>query len=66
MYKRGGVWRINIRHNGRRVQKSLGTGNRKLAEKIEAKIKTQFAEGTYFKKPVGTNKVMAQVNDHRL
>jgi site-specific recombinase XerD len=61
MFKRGGVWRINLRWNGKRIQKSLGTISKKLAEQIEAKIKAQLAEENYFDKPIGANKTVAQM-----
>lgn len=56
MYKRGGVWWANVRHGGKRIQKSLETGDKKLAKAIEAKIKIELAEGKFFDKPVGQNK----------
>jgi integrase len=57
MYKRsGGIWWMSIRHNGKKIQKSLGTTNRKLAKAIEAKVKTEILEGGYFEKLAGHNK----------
>ena len=56
MYKRNGVWWTCIRHNGRKVQKSLGTANKQSAQKIETKIRTQINEGKYYEKPIGSNK----------
>ncbi len=56
MYKRNGVWWACIRHNGRKIQKSLETTDRKLAKDIEAKIRTEIVEGSYFEKLVGHNK----------
>jgi len=56
MYRRSknGVWYINIRmDDGRRIQKSLGTSNAKLAKAIESKIRTNIQEGKYFDKPEG-------------
>jgi site-specific recombinase XerD len=57
MYRRsGGVWWTCIRHNGKKIQKSLETADKKLAQSIEAKIKVEIAEGKFFDKPVGQNK----------
>jgi integrase len=54
MYLRGQIWWTKIRHDGKKVEKSLETRNRKLAQSIEAKIRTEIIEGTFFKKPKGT------------
>jgi hypothetical protein len=57
MFKRsGGIWWTSIRHNGKRIQKSLETSDRKLAKAIEAKVKTEIVEGTYFEKLIGRKK----------
>jgi integrase len=53
VFKRGGVWWTCIRHNGRKIQKSLETSDKKLAKAIEAKIRTEIVEGKYFDKPKG-------------
>jgi site-specific recombinase XerD len=57
MFKRSGVWWTCIRHNGKKVQKSLETSDRRLAKAIEAKIRTEIVEGSYFEKLVGRNKM---------
>ena len=56
MFKRNGVWWTCIRHNGRKIQKSLETTDRKLAQAIEAKIRTEIVEGSYFEKLIGSKK----------
>ncbi len=38
------------------IQKSLETSDKKLAQAIEAKIRTEIVEGNYFEKLVGRNK----------
>jgi len=55
MFKRkdSGVWWMCIRHNGKKIQKSLETSEKKLAKAIQAKIKTEIVEGTYFDKRIG-------------
>ncbi|MHC4454496.1 MAG: tyrosine-type recombinase/integrase [Planctomycetota bacterium] len=56
MFKRSGVWWTCIRHNGRKIQKSLDTSEKKLAKAIEAKVRTEIVEGSYFEKLIGTKK----------
>jgi integrase len=61
MLKRSGVWWTCIRHNGRKIQKSLETPDRKLAKAIEAKIRTEIIEGKYYEKPIGREKSFKQL-----
>ncbi len=61
MFKRSGVWWTCIRHNGRKVQKSLETPDRRLAKAIEAKVRTELVEGNYFDKPIGRDKTFPQL-----
>jgi len=61
MFKRAGVWYLRMKHEGRLIKKSLGTGNKKLALKIEHKIKLDIAEGRYFDKPVGEKKTFDEL-----
>ncbi len=63
MYKRSGVWWTCIRHNGSKIQKSLETSDRKLAQAIEAKIRTEIVEGNYFEKLIGQNKTFRDLMD---
>ena len=58
MFKRNdsNVWWTSFRYKGKRIQQSLDTPNKKLAHAIEAKIRTELVEGTYFKKRMGHNK----------
>ncbi len=56
MFKRAGVYWCCIRHNGRKIQKSLETSDKQLARAIEAKVRTEIIEGSYFEKLVGRNK----------
>jgi integrase len=56
MYKRSGIWWTCISHNGRKFQKSLETSDKKLAKTIEAKIRTEIVEGSYFDNLAGRNK----------
>ncbi len=50
MFKRSGVWWTCIRYKGRKIQKSLETPDRKLAQAIEAKVRTEIVEGNYIEK----------------
>ena len=61
MFKRSGIWWVCIRHNGRKIQRSLQTTDRKLAKSIEAKIRTEIVEGKYYKKPIGNDKTFSQL-----
>ncbi|MDP6923558.1 MAG: tyrosine-type recombinase/integrase [Candidatus Scalindua sp.] len=63
MFKRkdSGLWWMSIRHNGRRIQKSLGTADKRLAKAIEAKVRVEIIEGSYFQKPIGNNKTLKEM-----
>lgn len=61
MFKRGSVYWTCIRHNGRKVQRSLGTADRKLAKMVEALVKAQIVEEKYFEKLPGEKKTVADM-----
>ena len=63
MFKRNGVWWTCIRHEGRKIQKSLGTANKQSAQKIDNKIRTQINEGSYFERLDGHNKTFKDMMD---
>ncbi len=63
MFKRSGIWWTCIRHNGGKIQKSLETSDRKLAQAIEAKIRTEIVEGKYYEKLIGQNKTFNDLMD---
>lgn len=48
LYKRGKIYWYTIMHDGRRIQQSTGSENKKLAEKIFAMVYTDIIEGRYF------------------
>lgn len=48
LYKNGKLWWFSITVNGKRIFKSTGTENKKLAVNIYAKVKTQIVEGKWF------------------
>lgn len=56
MFKRGGVWWTCIRYRGKKIQRSLETTDKKLAQAIEAKVRTEIIEGKYFEKAIGGSK----------
>ena len=48
LYHRGKFFWFSITYQGERIQESLKTDNRKLAEKLYAKVLTDIVEGRYF------------------
>jgi integrase len=48
LYRRGKNYWFNITYQGKRIQKSTDTDNKKLAEKIYAKTLIEIVEGRYF------------------
>lgn len=48
LYRRGKIYWYSITCDGRRVQASTGTSNKRLAEKIYAKVLHDIHEGMYF------------------
>jgi len=58
MFKRGSIYWTKIRYDGKIVQKSLETSDKKLAQQIEAKIRTRIVEGTFFEKSKYENKTV--------
>ena len=63
MFKRAGVWWTCIRHDGRKIQKSLKTANKKSALAREAKVRTEIVDGSFFEKLVGRNKTFRDMMD---
>ena len=52
LYRRDKFFWFSICYQGKRIQESLKTDNRRLAEKFHAKVLTDIVEGRYFEKPV--------------
>ena len=64
MHKRSnGIWHTCIRHNGKRIQKSLKTSNKKLAIAREAMLRTGIVDGSHFKKTIGSKKTFRDMMD---
>lgn len=66
MFKRGGVWWTCIRYKGRKIQKSLETLDKRMAQAIEAKIRTQLVEGKFFEAPEGKEKTFRDLAEKYL
>jgi site-specific recombinase XerD len=63
MFKRSDIWWTCISHNGRKIQKSLETSDKKLAQAIEAKIRTEIVEGKYYERLTGQYKTFKDMMD---
>lgn len=61
LYRRNQVWWIDIIVNYRRIRKSLKTTDKKLAEKIFHKIKTEAIEGTWFEVEKESKKTFSEL-----
>lgn len=61
MYKRDGTWWTCIRHKGKKIQRSLETDNKSLAQAIESKLRTELVEGKYFDKYAGEHKTFREM-----
>jgi integrase len=48
LVKRGNVWWMSFMYQGRQVRRSTGTPDKRLADAILSKIKTEIIEGRYF------------------
>lgn len=48
LYRRGKIYWYCITYQGKRMQASTGTDNRRVAEKIHAKVLSELIEGRYF------------------
>jgi integrase len=63
MHKRSGVYYTCIRHNGKKIQRSLKTSNKASARAREAKIRNGLADGSYFEKDIGSKKTFKDMMD---
>ncbi len=63
MYKRDGIWWTCIRYQGKKIQRSLETDNKKLAEAIQSKLRTELIEGKYFDRCEGAEKTFKEMAD---
>lgn len=63
LYKQQGskVWWMSFSHRGKQIRKPTGTANKKLAEEIYCKIKTQMVEGNHFDFPKERDKTLEEL-----
>ena len=61
LYKRGRVWWMRLTHNGKTFRRSTDVTDKKLAEKIHAKVITQIAEEKWFDRPIGGGKKLSEL-----
>lgn len=64
--KAGKVWWVFYSYRGRQYRQSTGTTNKKLAESVHAKIKTQIVEGNFLEKSKDQDKTFDQLADRYL
>ena len=55
LYRRGTTYWFTVTYDGRRIQESLQTDNKKLAEKVYAKKLVDIVEGHHFEGNRGEN-----------
>lgn len=65
LYRRGKTYWFTIMDEGRRIQKSTGTPNRKLAERIYATALRDVHEGKWFEQEVRRTPFMEMVDRYR-
>ncbi len=69
LYRRGKIYWYSITYEGKRMQESLTTDNKRLAEKLYAKALTDIVEGRYFEKAEAKKRTFENLkerymNDH--
>ncbi len=63
LYKQGTVWYYELYVDGRRIRKSTGVTNRRVAEDIYAKKKLEIREGRFFLQDQGTKRMFKEMTD---
>ncbi|GAB62737.1 putative phage integrase [Candidatus Jettenia caeni] len=61
LYKRGLVWWMRFTYKGQQVRKSTETTDKKLAERIYHKVKTQITEGKWFDVDEGNQRTFEEL-----
>ncbi len=61
LFKRGRVWWMRFNYQGRQIRRSTETMEKRLAEKIHAKVLTQITEGKWLERPVGADKTFREM-----
>lgn len=63
LYKRDEVWWISFSYKGSQFRRSTETQDKRLAEKIYAKVVTQIAEGKWFEIDEGRKRTFKELTD---
>ncbi len=66
LYRRGQVWWMDLTYNSKRIRRSLETSDRRLAERIYAKVITEIIEGKYFERLPGDHKTFREMIERYL
>jgi len=66
LYNRGQVWWMDFVYKGKRYRRSTDTTDRKLARRIYDKVKGEVAEGKWFERLPGEEKLFAEMMDKYL
>ena len=66
LYKRGNAYWFNVCFEGKRIQESLKTDNRKVAENRYAKVLTDLVEGRYFETNFAKKVLFQQMTERYL
>ena len=61
LFRRGKVWWMRLSYKGRQVRRSTETANRRLAERIHAKVLTEMEEGKWFERLPGEEKTLSEL-----
>ncbi len=61
LYKRGRVWWIRFTHNGKPVKCSTKVTEKRLAEKIHAKVILEISEGKWFNKTEDDTRTLGEL-----
>src|SRR5206468_2513704 len=66
LYKRGQIWWMRLRYQGRQIRRSTETTNKQQAERIYGRVLGLIAEGKWFDRPPGHDKRVTDMLDRYL
>ena len=66
LYRRGEIFWFTIMQNGKRIQVSTKTANRKLAERVHAMAMTEMQEGLWFERQKAKTKTFREMTEKYL
>ena len=66
LVRRGQTWWMSFMYHGQQVRRSTGTTDKRLAEAIFGKVKSQIIEGRFFEKPDTQHRTMTELLDRYL